>query len=210
MRKLIYAGLVLFLLAGLSACSNYRYYTAAKNKTNLSAYRSFAFVEAPKPSNNPRKIYANDIADANIKDAAIEALKAKGLVEQPAQPDLLVNYTTMTGRGYKTNYYGGGWGGWGYPGFGWGWGGWGGWGYRPFYGGGWGWGGWGGGGFAERVPYREGTVIIDLIDRKTGKMVWRGYGVGEVRNPQKAINDLPKVVSGIIEKLDLNNPQRKS
>jgi hypothetical protein len=34
-------------------------------------------------------------------------------------------------------------------------------------------------------------------------MVWRGYGVGEVRNPEKALNDLPKVVAGIIEKLEL-------
>ncbi|RYZ97374.1 MAG: DUF4136 domain-containing protein, partial [Sphingobacteriaceae bacterium] len=77
-----------------------------------------------------------------------------------------------------------------------------------FYGG-FGYGGWGGGGFAERVPYREGTIIIDLIDRKTGKMVWRGYGVGEVRNPEKALTDLPKVVNGIVEKLDLA-PKNKS
>ncbi|RYY34284.1 MAG: DUF4136 domain-containing protein, partial [Sphingobacteriaceae bacterium] len=80
--------------------------------------------------------------------------------------------------------------------------------YRPFFYGGWGWGG-GWGGYPVREQFREGTVIIDLIDRKTGKMVWRGYGVGEVRNPQKAINDLPKVVTGIIEKLELT-PQTKS
>ena len=202
MKRAIYVVLVTFVLAGLTACSNYRYYTAAKNKTNLSTYKTFGWVEAPaEQTNNPRKIYANDIADANIKDAATDALMAKGLTRQDAEPDLLVNYTAITGRGYKTNYYGGGM----YPGWGWGLG-WGaGW-YRPlFFGyGGWGWGaGWGGPGFASREPFREGTIIIDLIDRRTGKMVWRGYGVGEVRNPQKALNDLPKVVTGIIEKLEL-------
>ncbi|MEO6149577.1 MAG: DUF4136 domain-containing protein [Mucilaginibacter sp.] len=190
MKRIIYAGLLLFILSGLAACSNYRYYTAAKNNTNLSEYRTFGWVETPPPTNDPKKIYANDIADDNIKTAATTALKGKGLT-QSDQPDLLVNYTGMTGRGVKTQYYGGG-----YPYMGFGWGGWG---YRP-----WGWGGWGyGGGFAERVPFREGTIIIDLIDRRTGKMVWRGYGVGEVRNPQKAIEDLPKVVAGIIEKLEL-------
>ncbi|RVU01235.1 DUF4136 domain-containing protein [Mucilaginibacter limnophilus] len=202
MKRAIYAGLVLFILSGLTACSNYKYYTAAKNKTNLSTYRTFGWVETPKPTNNPKKIYANDIADENIKDAATAALTAKGLT-QSSEPDLLVNYTTMTGRGYRTNYYGAGyggfgWGGWGY-GLGW---------YRPWFYGGWGYGGaWGG--YPVREQFREGTVIIDLIDRKTGKMVWRGYGVGEVRNPQKAINDLPKVVTGIIEKLELT-PQSKS
>ncbi|GAA4324699.1 hypothetical protein GCM10023149_26500 [Mucilaginibacter gynuensis] len=154
-----------------------------------------------QPDNNPQKIYSNDIAFENIKDAANDALKAKGLTLQDDQPDLYVNYTAMTGRGYKTQYYSPYYGG--FYGGGWGWGGWGGWGYRPFYGGGWGWGGYGGG-YADRVPFREGTIIIDLIDRKTGKMVWRGYGVGELRNPQKAINDLPKVVSGIIAQLKLS------
>lgn len=199
MKRVMKVGLLLLIAASFAACSNYKYYTAAKNKTDLTVYRTFGWVESPPPSNNPKKIYANDIAEENIKGAATDALKAKGLAPSE-KPDLLVNYTTMTGKGYKTNYYGGGYP---YGGFGWGWG-------RPFYYGGWGWGGgWGGGGFAERVPYREGTIIIDLIDRKTGKMVWRGYGVGEVRNPQKALNDLPKVVAGIIEKLELT-PRKNS
>ncbi|RYE17231.1 MAG: hypothetical protein EOP51_24285, partial [Sphingobacteriales bacterium] len=83
MKKVIYAGLLLFILTGLSACSNYKYYTAAKNNTNLGAYRTFGWVETPVPTNDPKKIYANDIADANIKDAATNALKAKGLTQSP-------------------------------------------------------------------------------------------------------------------------------
>ncbi|RYZ99129.1 MAG: DUF4136 domain-containing protein, partial [Sphingobacteriaceae bacterium] len=101
MKKVINIGLLLFIVTSLTACSNYKYYTAAKNKTNLSAYRTFGWVETQKPTNNPKKIYANDIAEENIKDAATGALKAKGLTES-TEPDLLVNYTTMTGRGYKT------------------------------------------------------------------------------------------------------------
>ena len=55
----------------------------------------------------------------------------------------------------------------------------------------------------EKVPYKEGTLIIDLINRKSGKVVWRGYAQGEVNNPQSAINDLPKIVDGIFSKLTM-------
>jgi hypothetical protein len=56
----------------------------------------------------------------------------------------------------------------------------------------------------SHVPYKEGTLIIDLIDRVSHKVIWRGYGIGEVSNPQSAINDLPKIVDGIFNKLQLN------
>ncbi|RZA02823.1 MAG: DUF4136 domain-containing protein, partial [Sphingobacteriaceae bacterium] len=52
--------------------------------------------------------------------------------------------------------------------------------------------------------YKEGTIVIDLIDRRSKQVVWRGFGVGEVhRDPQKDINDLPKVVDGVLKQLSL-------
>ena len=92
-----------------------------------------------------------------------------------------------------------GWGGFG------GWGGYGGWGlgYRPYYSA-------FGAPFAYgdvnlgKEHYKEGTVIIDLIDRRSRQVVWRGFGVGEVhRNPQKDIEELPKVVDGVLKQLSL-------
>ena len=59
--------------------------------------------------------------------------------------------------------------------------------------------------FAEQDHYKEGTLIIDLVDRRTRKIVWRGFGVGEVHNnPQKNIDDLPKVVDGVLAQLKLS------
>ncbi|RYZ77093.1 MAG: DUF4136 domain-containing protein, partial [Proteobacteria bacterium] len=47
-------------------------------------------------------------------------------------------------------------------------------------------------------------LIIDLIDRRSKQVVWRGFGVGEVHNnPQKDVEDLPKVVAGVFEQLSL-------
>ncbi|MDR6944612.1 DUF4136 domain-containing protein [Mucilaginibacter pocheonensis] len=207
MKRAIYTGLAILLVSALSACSSYNYYTAARNKTDLSSYRTFAWLP-PQTSHKAGGVVKKEIADEKVKDAAIAALQTKGLKLQENDPDLLVSYSTVTGRGMKTEfypaYYGGfGWGGWG--GWGWGWG----WGYRPFYGYYGGWGGWGypyggfGGAYA-RVPYKEGTLIIDLIDRNTRRLVWRGFGVGELHNPKRTLEELPKVVDGVLKQLQLN------
>jgi hypothetical protein len=205
MKKSIYLGLALLAISALSACTSYNYYVAGLNKTNLNNYHSFAWMPV---ANNDRTgaNNINPIADTKIKDAATTALVQKGLSLQRRNPDLLVSYSTIVGRGTRTNYYPlYGYDGI-YPGFGFGfggWGGWGRWGYRPYY-------------YAYGAPfayagtvtdqehYKEGTLIIDLIDRRTRKIVWRGFGVGEVHhNPQKNIDDLPKVVAGVLDQLTI-------
>ena len=149
-----------------------------------------------------------EIGNGKLQEAAKTALLQKGLTLDNQNPDLLVGYATVTGRGSKINYYSPFSGG-----FGFGYGGW----YRPW---GYGYGGWGGpfgygypyygGGYAERVQYKEGTIIIDLIDPRTRTIVWRGYGVGELHNPKETLKEIPKVVDGIIKQLDLAPPMRKS
>lgn len=218
MKTTINLGLVLLLVSALSACSSYNYYTAAKNKTNLSAYRTFAWLPPDAQPNKAGGIVKKEIADEKVKETTIQALTAKGLKLQENDPDLLVSYSTVTGRGVKNEfypaYYGSLYSGWGWGGFGWGYrsfyGGYG-WGYRPFYGG-FGWGypyyGYGGGGVMARVPYKEGTLIIDIIDRNTRQLIWRGFGVGELHNPKTTLKELPKVVNGILQQLQLNQVNR--
>lgn len=195
------------MISGLSACTSYDYYTAAINKTNLSSYHTFAWMP---PANSGDKRMANSEADAKIKDAATSALVAKGLRLSQRNPDLVVSYTNKVGRGARTTYYSpnyyGGWGGYygGWGGFGLGYGfGWGGW-YRPYY---YAYGApfaYGGPTYAEKEHFKEGTLIIDLIDPRTRRIVWRGFGVGEVhKNPQKNIDNLPKVVNGLLDQLQL-------
>lgn len=205
MKTLLYLVLVCFVTAGLSSCSSYNYYTAGLNKTNMSRYHSFAWLP---PQGDNKLPAAGAVADLKIKDAAVASLSSKGLRLQTGNPDLLVTYTATVGIGSKTvyspTYYGSGF----YPGwgFGWGWG----WGYRPYY---YGFGApfiyYGGSTATGKEHYKEGTIIIDLIDTHTHRVVWRGYGVGEVHhNPQKNVEELPKVVDGIISQLQLSPPTR--
>jgi hypothetical protein len=49
----------------------------------------------------------------------------------------------------------------------------------------------------RKETFEEGNVMIDLIDRKTSKVIWRGWGKGEVNNPEKAVSDIPKVIEKI-------------
>jgi hypothetical protein len=202
MKTSAYLLLGALFISGLSACNSYNYYTAGLNKTNMSHYRSFAWVSPEGKTEN--KPTASAIADLKIKDAAVSSLTTKGLRMQQNNPDLLVTYTAKVGLGSKTVYYPTYYSSGFYPGFGMGFG----WGYRPYY-----YGGWGGGyPFAyyggltavDKEHYKEGTIIIDLIDTRTRKVVWRGYGVGEVHhNVQKNIDDIPKIVDGIISQLQL-------
>jgi hypothetical protein len=208
MRRSILAAIGILFLAGLSSCgSSYDYYVAGLNRTNLSNYRTFAWMP---PARNADQAGNNLAADAKIKDAATTALKEKGLALSQRDPDLIVSYSSIVGTGSRTYYYPtyGGLGYYGgfYPGFGmsfgyggWGWGGF----YRPYYY------AFGspfmyGGMMASRENYKEGTLIVDLIDRRTRKIVWRGFGVGEVKkNDQKNIEALPEVVNGVLEQLSL-------
>jgi hypothetical protein len=205
MKKYIYLMLTVAFVSVLSACSSYNYYTAAANKTNLNGYHTFAWAAQ---QNRPHKQWRplDEIGNGKLQEATKQALISKGLTLEQQNPDLLVRYATVTGRGTKTEfyspYYSGFYGGWGY-------GGW----YRPYYGFGYGWGspfgyGWGPS-FAQKVHYKEGTIIIDLIDSKTQQLVWRGYGVGELQNPKQTMRDIPKVVEGIIKQLQLS-PVTKS
>lgn len=198
------------MLSALPACRSYNYYTAGLNRTNMSHYRSFAWM----PAAGKNAAVTNAVADLKIKDAAVASLSTKGLKLDPQSPDLLVTYTAKVGRGakdvYASTYYGSGYGSGFYPGWGLGYGYGYGWGYRPYY---YGYARpyiyYGGSTVVDKEHYKEGTIIIDLIDTRTKRVVWRGFGVGEVhRNPQKNIDDLPKVVDGIISQLQLTPPVR--
>lgn len=180
-----------------SACTSYNYYTAAINKTSLNKYHTFAWM--PQSNDTSNNSYHNQ-ADIKIKDAATTALISKGMQLNRTNPDLIVNYTTKIGRGSKTVYYTSTYPAFGYGyGAGWGWN----WAYRPYY--------YAYGApfdyftttIAEKEHYKEGTIIIDLIDTHTHKIVWRGFGVGDVhKNMQKNIDELPKVVDGVLNQIN--------
>ena len=72
---------------------------------------------------------------------------------------------------------------------------------RPY--GMWGWGGpygWGGGfGRTWTNNYNSGTLILDMIDANTQKLVWQGAGSGiSVDSPKSKQKQIPQVVAEIM------------
>lgn len=107
----------------------------------------------------------NTLVKDRIAAALRAALQAKGLQETSENPDLVVGY--YGGARSQTEIegmaaYG--------PGAG----------YGPFWSGGW----WGpsANDWWTRT-YNEGTLIIDLVDAHTKKLVWRAYAQAEIEVP---------------------------
>jgi hypothetical protein len=196
MRKLVFS----FMLASviLSACSSYNIYTLDSKKLDISKYQSYAWV--PSGESKASNYYGNDIAEDRIVEAINTELNARGLQVNSRKPDLLIKYTAVVDtkskvindpvyyqapvrylptrayyKGRPVYYYQ-------Y--------------YRPFpvY----------AGSEAREITVEEGNIVIDLIDRSTSKVIWRGVAKGEVDNPEKAVKDIPKVVGKIFNRLSAN------
>lgn len=114
----------------------------------------------------------NSLVDKRVKEIVTRQLVAKGLTEVPAgQPsDLVVRYWVGIKEKQQIDTVPG-------AGFGYGYGP-----YGPYWGGRW-------GTTYDQVVvnnYREGTLIIDLIDSQTKELAWRAYLVQTVeRNLDK-------------------------
>lgn len=113
----------------------------------------------------------NSLVDKRVKEIVTRQLAAKGLTEVPAgQPsDLVVRYWVGIREKQQIDTVPG-------AGFGYGYGP-----YGPYWGGRW------GVAYDQVVVnnYREGTLIIDLIDASTKDLAWRAYLVQTVEKDMK-------------------------
>ncbi|WP_437921040.1 DUF4136 domain-containing protein [Sphingobacterium sp. LRF_L2] len=187
MRKLTYI-FTLGLIALLASCASVQYNTTKVESQDFRQYRTYGWL--PPVDSLSKNYFNNDIAKSNILSSANRELEALGMQYSKENPDVLFRYITVVNNKsrpvYSSMY---GWGGWGPMGF-----------YRPW--GGWGWGmGWGGG-YSYPVgseKFRYAHLIIEAIDRKTNAVVWQARGSSEIDAPEKSINKLPKVVTGIFK-----------
>jgi hypothetical protein len=58
------------------------------------------------------------------------------------------------------------------------------------------------------VVYDEGTLIIDIIDRKTNRMIWRGWGVSTLTSEPNLENTLPKEITKIFKTYPIQPPKQ--
>lgn len=146
-----------------------------------------------KAGQNP--VYYNQLATESVENAMGSVLQEKGLAQNDSKPDLLIGYhffvedKTRTVANPTSLSYGPylGWGRWGYGGWGPGW-----WGY--------------GGNQYTQQQYKDGTLVVDMVDARTHKLVWRGAVENAVADPTRITAQLTKEAERIISKF----PERNS
>lgn len=179
----------------ITACATSQIYTDKDDSVNLSAYRSFAWYPTPNEELQ-NSAFNNQIIEGNVKTAATKALTLKGYRPDIDTPDLVFEYHIMVEKKvqqeqqpvysspYNYRYYGS---------------------YDPY---------WRGpvyngvytnapyivGYKTVDIPYEEGTFTINAIDRKTNRLVWRGWAIGTLTDPEQYEDDLKKSIERIFKK----------
>jgi Domain of unknown function (DUF4136) len=93
---------------------------------------------------------SNSIWDSRVKDAVDKELQSKGLTQAPSDGDIaIVAVGTTREKPTLETYYSGGFGGWGWRGF-------------------------GDTATTTVENYKEGTLVVDMFDNNTRKLIWRG------------------------------------
>ena len=180
--------LMAFFLTGCATTAPVEVSTDFDQNVNFSQYRTFKWFQ-DKPSANRDSTYKyNTFIDQRIRNAVETQLTRKGMTKTDGNADVLIAYDVkvITRQEARPDYtYA--------PGFGYGYGYW--YGYRYNYG-------------YDRFygrpmlidQYKDGTVIIDLVDAKDNQLIWRGWGQMEVDEANISAPEINKIVTNILEK----------
>jgi len=144
---------------------------------DFNQYKTFSLYHDEKSSTAISQLNQDRVVNA-IRSEMVK----RGFTESSSSPDLLVNsvaiFKDKQSVTANTNYYG-------YGGY-----------YRPYY---------GGMGMTSSTTsysvdnYKDGSLIIDVVDAKTNKLIWQGTGNKEIDKPAKDPDTaIPKAISSIM------------
>ncbi len=147
---------IVLLVAALAVmgCSTISVNHVYDTQADFTVYKTYAWIEQPTMGVGSAETAQrmNTLVDKLVKNAVDTQLAAKGLTLVAENPDALLIYHTGIDQKIEVQEYG-----YSYP-------------HYPY-------GGWYGGGYGGQsidvYEYKEGTLIVDLIDAKTEQLVWR-------------------------------------
>ena len=176
-----------FLITGCGVQS----YVEKDPSVNLNNYRTYAWIgdKSSKKNDKPYK----DFQDTYLMDLISQQLEKNGFVKAKSNPDVLIDYDIMIENAVRESsdpvysrpfvrYF-----------------------YNPYtgrinslY-------------FPSRymgnnvydVPYKSGTITINIVDSDSRKLVWQGWAETEVTKKRIAKDDMNKIVKSIFRKLDV-------
>jgi hypothetical protein len=154
-------------------------------KADFSRYRTFALF-------NPENLHEaiSQMNQSRIFTAIRNEMAKKGFEENVVSPDLLVNTTAflkdrVSVSGTDTYMYGSV--------------------YRPYT-----WGPGVSGTNYDTRHYKDGSIVIDIVEAGSKKLLWQGTGNREIDAPVKNPDtEIPKAISAIMEKFPPGNVKSK-
>jgi len=164
---------LLFIGFTVSCSTTYDVKYDYDQQTNFSDLKTFDWMQVPE------KASIDSLVVQRVKNAVNAELKAKGLMMTSNNPDFLI--AEHLGKKDKVQVTD-----WGY-----------GYGHRGYRGGSWGTGG------VSTYQYEEGSLILDFVDTKSKKLIWRGSLKAEVQNadtPEKIDTLINEAVKEILKK----------
>ncbi|MGL4615345.1 MAG: DUF4136 domain-containing protein [Shewanella sp.] len=176
MKKIIIGLAVLALSACSSLQSDWDYDPSAQ----FGQYKTYAWV--PEQANGAG-YQLDGLMDQRVRNAVNSQLSAKGIsLVDGKDADLLVNYLTKIDKKINVDTFNTHFG------------------YNPYYAPSWRW----GGSMQTQTTVREyevGTLIIDLIDSKTAKLIWRGSVADTIRDkstPEQKVQMINEAVAKVM------------
>lgn len=179
--KIILYSLILILTITVSSCSSIKVFSEQETETDLSAYKTYAFVSVPVEQLDQ----ATAILYEEIRKRIAREMSERGYQPNAENPDLYVAFNILTEERRKeltksANPYGSGmYGMWpsAYP---WGW-------PRQDY------------RYKEIRIEKTGTMVVDIISSEKQEPVWRGIGVGPVNDPEERFETSYKIVKKLFK-----------
>lgn len=156
-----------FMILLIAGCSNeIRVKTDYDREVNLKLYKSYAWLPVKEIESKNNPLVYNELTDKRIKKAVDLQFEPKGISFNAENPDLRVHYHIIVDNksAVRLSSYG-------YF-------------YSPYW----------TRNQADVYQYREGTLIIDLMDAKNNNLIWRGWATEvmdtyEVELTEKEINN---------------------
>jgi len=177
-----FATVVVCLVILTAGCSSIDVYYDVDKDADFTSYKTYDWMPPPEPSPDDRDAAEpDDSTNTELIRSLVDAqLVAKGLEREPDNPDLLVMHHGGSENRIDV-------GGFGYA-----------------YGGSYS--GWQGAGIGI-YSYHGGTLIVDLVDARTGQLAWRGSAQGTLVSG--TTRQAKKVIVEAIEKLFEAYPPEK-
>ena len=189
MSRILFFFLFAFVALGFVACNSTQVFSDYNRAVDFRKYKSFAWIPH---TNSQNSFFDNQLVEKNIKHFSNTELLNRGYSIDTLEPDVLLQYhltsekKTYTISSPAYSPYGGnmGYNPYGYNPYG---------GYNSPYNRGY-----------QQVEYLEGTLLIDVIDRRTNELIWRGWSIGSISNEAQVESELPSDVHRIFSKYPIH------